>query len=200
MTADEPIDQLSRAIDQTSAIISRIHPDQTTLPTPCTAWDVRDLVNHVVHDVQQFTAMAGGGRYQQQDSDVIGDDWIGAYRDAAGSLLAAWRREGALETPVKLPWGEQPATWSIGQQITDLVVHGWDIAVATGQSTDLDPELGQLSLDWAKENLRPEFRGDEASGKVFGPEVSVPDDAPLHDRLAGFFGRDPGWWRGDDRD
>src|SRR6266702_3124187 len=106
MTAADPIDQLSRALDQTSAIISRIQPDQTMLPTPCTAWDVRALVNHVVHDVQQFTAMAKGGKYQQQDSDVIGDDWIGAYRYGADSLLGAWRREGALETPVKLPFGE----------------------------------------------------------------------------------------------
>jgi hypothetical protein len=48
-----------------------------------------------------------------------------------------------------------------------------------------------LALDWGRENLGPEFRGDEASGRVFGPEVSVPKDAALYDRLAAFFGRDP---------
>jgi hypothetical protein len=78
-----------------------------------------------------------------------------------------------------------------GQQIADLAVHGWDIAKATGQPTDLDPEVGQLALDWGRENLKPEFRGDEASGRSFGPEVAVAADAPLYDRLAGFFGRDP---------
>jgi hypothetical protein len=58
-------------------------------------------------------------------------------------------------------------------------------------ATDLDPEVGQLALDWGRENLKPEFRGDEASGRSFGPEVAVAADAPLYDRLAGFFGRDP---------
>jgi uncharacterized protein (TIGR03086 family) len=95
-----------------------------------------------------------------------------------------------LERPVRLPFGEVPATWHVGQQISDLAVHGWDIARATGQAADLDPEVGQLALDWGRECLTPEFRGDEASGQSFGFEVAVADDAPLYDRLAGFFGRD----------
>jgi len=193
----DPIDPLARAVDQTAAIISRARPDQATLPTPCRSWDVRALVNHVVHDVQQFTAMATGGRYQKDDSDVIGDDWVGAYGKAADALLEAWRSEGALDRTVQLPFGERPATWSVGQQVADLVVHGWDIATATGQPTELDPELGQLALDWGRENLRPQFRGDEASGQVFGPEVPVREDAPLYDRLAAWFGRDPDRMYGD---
>jgi uncharacterized protein (TIGR03086 family) len=92
---------------------------------------------------------------------------------------------------VRLPFGEFPATWRVGQQIADLAVHGWDIAKATGQPTDLDPEVGRLALDWGRENLKPEFRGDEASGRSFGAEVAVADVAPLYDRLAGWFGRDP---------
>jgi uncharacterized protein (TIGR03086 family) len=188
----DPIEQLSRALDQTGQIISRIRPGQEGLPTPCSEWNVRALVNHVVQDVQQYTATAGGGTPDRGDGDVIGDDWAGAYGEAARSLLAAWRREGALDETIKTPMGEFPATWRVGNQIADMVVHGWDIATATGQSTELDPELGELALEWGKENLRPEFRGDEGSGKSFGPEVSVSDDAPLHDRLAGFFGRDPG--------
>ncbi len=67
-----------------------------------------------------------------------------------------------------------------------------DVAKATGQPTDhLDPELAELSLDWARQNLAPQFRGDEASGMAFGHEVPVSSDAPPYDRLAGFFGRDP---------
>ena len=103
----------------------------------------------------------------------------------------AWQREGALDGTVRLPFGEVPATWLVNQQIADLAVHGWDIARATGQSTDLDPELGQVALAWARENLQPQFRGAEGSGRAFGPEVPVPDSAPLYDRLAAFFGRDP---------
>jgi len=192
MTTDpDPIDQLSRALDQTGAIISRVRPDQSTLPTPCSAWDVGALIDHLVHDLRQFTARASGGTRDQQDGGAVGDDWTAAYRETSNGLLAAWRADGALDRTVELPIGEVPATWIIGQHIADVVVHGWDIAKATGQSTDLDPELGQFSLDWARESLKPEFRGDEDSGRSFGPEVPVAADAPLYDRLAGFFGRNP---------
>jgi uncharacterized protein (TIGR03086 family) len=182
---------LARTLAQTEAIVAGVRPEQATLPTPCASWDVRALVNHVVHDVQQFTVTVQGGEWDPEDGDDVGDDRAGAYRQGASSLLAAWRRPDALERTVRLPSGELPATWRIGQQIADLAVHGWDIAKATGQPTDLDPEVGQFALDWGRENLKPEFRGDEASGRSFGPEVAVADDAPLYDRLAGFFGRDP---------
>jgi uncharacterized protein (TIGR03086 family) len=192
MAADpDPIDRLSRALDQTGEIIARIRPDQAELATPCTAWDVRDLVDHVVFDLRQFTASTSGGPREKHDRDLIGDDWVGAYRGAADRLLAAWRAEG-FDRTVQLPMGEVPATWMLGQHLSDIVVHGWDLAKATGQSTDLDPELGEASLEWGKANLKPEFRGEEASGKSFGPEVQVPDDAPVYDRLAGVFGRSSG--------
>jgi uncharacterized protein (TIGR03086 family) len=191
MAVTGSVDLLARTLAQTEAIVARVRPEQATLPTPCASWDVRALVNHVVHDVQQFTVTVHGGEWDPKDADVTGHDWAGAFREGASSLLAAWRRPGALEQTVKLPFGEFPATWRIGQQIADLAVHGWDIAKATGQPTDLDPEVGQLALDWGRENLKPEFRGDEASGRSFGPEVAVAADAPLYDRLAGFFGRDP---------
>jgi hypothetical protein len=63
------------------------------------------------------------------------------------------------------------------------------VARATAQPTDLDPEIGQTSLEWAKQNLLEQYRGDEDSGQVFGFEVTVAPDAPVYDRLAGFFGR-----------
>ncbi|MDQ6674034.1 MAG: TIGR03086 family metal-binding protein [Chloroflexota bacterium] len=189
--ASDPIALLSRALDQTGALVARVRPDQARLPTPCRAWDVRALINHVVHDVQQFTMMARGGQWAAQDTDVIGDDWAGAYRQAAIALLAAWQQEGALDGTVQLPVGEVSGEWRVSQQIADLAVHGWDIARATGQATNLDPELAQVSLAWARQNLQPQFRGAEGSGRAFGAEVVVPEDAPVYDRLAGFFGRDP---------
>ncbi len=182
--------QLERALDQTGALIARVRPEQASLPTPCRAWDVRGLVNHVVHDVQGFGGMVGGAAWQQRDDDVIGADWAGAYNAAAAALLDAWRRRD-LDEPLQRPSGSLPASWALGQQVSDLAVHAWDIAKATGQPTALDPELGQVSLEWARENLHPRFRGEEGSGQAFGLEVPVPNDAPLYDRLAAFFGRDP---------
>jgi uncharacterized protein (TIGR03086 family) len=193
MSNNDPLDQLSRAVDQTAVIISRVRPEQADGATPCRSFDVRTLVNHAVLDVEMFTATADGAKREQRTDDVIGDDWSGAFGEATDRLLAAWERGGVAGRTLTLPMGEVPAEWSVGQQLTDLVVHGWDIAKATGQSADLDPQLARTSLEWAEQNLRPEFRGDEASGKVFGPEVAVPQDAPTIDRLAGLFGRDPDW-------
>jgi uncharacterized protein (TIGR03086 family) len=124
MAATGSVDLLARTLAQTEAIIARVRPEQATLPTPCASWDVRTLVNHVVNDVRQFTVTAHGGQWDQRDADDVGDDWAGAYREAASSLLDAWRRPGALEQTVRLPFGEFPATWCVGQQIADLAVHG----------------------------------------------------------------------------
>ncbi len=64
------------------------------------------------------------------------------------------------------------------------------MATATGQSAQLDEGVAVRALAWGRETLKPEFRGDEDSGKVFGPEVAVPPDSPSYTRLAAFFGRD----------
>ncbi|HEU4949081.1 MAG TPA: TIGR03086 family metal-binding protein [Kribbella sp.] len=171
---------LERALNQTGDLIAKVQPDQMELPTPCRSWNVRDLLDHVVDEVNRFATVTGGQKATE-----------GGYEAAAAALLVAWRAPGALERPQQLPFGEVPAAWAVDQQITELTSHAWDIAKATGQSTDLDPELGQRALDWGRQNLLPEFRGDEADGAQIGPEVKVPDDAPLYDRLAAFGGRDP---------
>jgi uncharacterized protein (TIGR03086 family) len=103
---------------------------------------------------------------------------------ASDRLLAAWRQRGTAGT-LPLGRGKVAATWESGMHLFSETVHGCDLASATGQSTDLDPGVGQAALDFARQNLEP-FRG-----RGFGPEVSVSEDAPLYDRLAGFCGRNP---------
>jgi uncharacterized protein (TIGR03086 family) len=193
IVADGPdlVADLRRALDQLGTVIARTPPEDAALPTPCASWDVRALIGHVLLDVERFTATARDEPWEDHETGVDDGRWTESYRRAADGLRAAWEREGALDRTVKSPSGEVPVTWSIGLQIADLVVHAWDLAKATGQSTALDPELGEMALDWGRRNLRPEFRGAEGSGKSFGPEVRVPDDAPVYDRLAAFFGRTP---------
>jgi uncharacterized protein (TIGR03086 family) len=185
MAASDPFRLLARAIEQCGALVSGIRPEQAGLPTPCSEWNLRALVNHTVYDVQSFTAALNGSERPPLDADLIGDDWAPAYRAASDALLAAWRQRG-VDGTLKTRVGEFPATWAVGQHTADLAVHGWDIATATGQSTDLDPEAGREALDWAHANLKPQFRG-----AAFGPEVEVPENAAVYDRLAGFFGREP---------
>ncbi|RCG28603.1 TIGR03086 family protein [Sphaerisporangium album] len=189
--SDHQIALLARALDQAGDLVARIRPEQASLPTPCRSWDVRALVNHLVDEVRQFAAVTAGGERDHLGVDVIGDDWEGAYRRAAAELLAAWHLPGARDRPHRLPFGEIAAEWAVGQHTTELVIHAWDIAKATGRSTDLDPDLGQAALDWGRAHIRPEYRGDEPSGGHIAPEVEVPGDAPLYDRVAAFGGRDP---------
>jgi len=187
MAANDPLGLLDRAIAQTGAIVAGVRPDQAGLPTPCSEFDVRQLLNHVVYDVQTFTTMLSGAERGSPDVDLIGDDWVSAYQASATGLVHAWHTRGSDGTMQLGRLGEMPAASAVGQHYADMTQHGWDLARAPGQSTDLDTELGQSSLDWARQSLKPEFRG-----QAFGPEVSAPDNAPVYDKLAAFFGRKVG--------
>jgi uncharacterized protein (TIGR03086 family) len=186
----EPLALLLQALDQTGAIIAAVRDDQEHLPTPCRSWDVTELVAHVVHDLGLFTVRASGGTPDwSTPRAAVEGDYIDAYRAGAAGLVQAWRGAGDLSGTIELPgMGEVAKRFPVDQQIAELAVHGWDLAVATGQSTHLDPEVGNTALAWGRATLGPQFRGSEDEGKAFGPEVDVAEDAPLYDRLAGFFG------------
>ncbi len=153
MAATPSLELLERALDQAGTIITRIRPDQASLPTPCTEFDVRTLVNHLVFDMQMFAYSIGGGKHAEPGDDLIGSDWNDAYAAARVSLEDAWREKG-VEGTVKGRLGEFPATWAVGQHLADLSVHAWDLATATHQSTKLDQEVARVSLDWARGALK----------------------------------------------
>lgn len=190
----DPLALLSRALDQQGALIAEVRRDQLELPTPCRSWDVAALVNHVVHDLGQFAAQAGGGSPDWTAvAAEVGDARVELYREGAAALLEVWRQAGDLDQAVSIPgMGELPARFFLDQQTAEFAIHAWDLATATASRIELDPEVAEAALAWAMGAMRPEFRGDEAGGKVFGPVVTVAPDAPAHDRLAGFFGRHPG--------
>ncbi len=192
MTSDaETVALLERALDQTAGLIAGIDASQAGLATPCAGWDVRALVGHLAgQDLRNFLVSARGEAADwTAPAEEIGDDWAAAFGDRAEPLRAAWRAAD-LDRPVTGPGGEAPLRLRADQQITELAVHDWDLARATGQPAELDPALAGHALRWSRGMLRPEFRG---PGKAFGVEVPVPDDAPVYERLAGWFGRDPGW-------
>jgi len=186
----DPVTLLGRALDQTEAIIVGIREDQQQLPTPCRSWDVSELLAHLIHDLGAFTARASGGTPSWSDpTAAVEGSYVEAYRTGSAGLVRAWRAAGDLSGTMEMPgMGEVAKRFPVDQQIAELAVHGWDLAIATGQPTDLDPEIGDTAITWARATLTPGYRGSEADGKVFGPEVDVPEDAPLYDRLAGFFG------------
>jgi uncharacterized protein (TIGR03086 family) len=191
-SGEDSVALLGRAVDQTAAVISAIPASQAELATPCPDWDVRDLVRHLIgQDLRNFMiAVRGGAADWQAPADEFGEDWAAAFRARAGQLLAVWRTAD-VDQLIDLPGGGQaPLRSRADQQITELTVHSWDLVTATGQPTDLDPALAEHALAWSHQLLRAESRG---PGKAFGPEIPVPPDAPAYQRLAGWFGRDPGW-------
>ena len=181
---------VERALDQTAAIIAGIGAGQAALPTPCADWDVRAVVQHLVgQDLRNFTVAARGETADwQAPAEDVGEDWAVAFRDRAAPLMAVWRAAD-LDRQIAMPGGGQaPLGARASQQMAEFAVHGWDLVKATGQRVSLDPQLAEHALDWSHQMLRPEARG-----KAFGLEVPVSPDAPIYDRLAGWFGRDPGW-------
>ena len=191
MTSD-PLSLLVRAVGQAGDVIAGVKPDQADQPTPCRSWTVRQLVEHVIHDMEQFAKTAGGGRADWSSPAAgVEENWVHAYRSRADALTAAW---GAAELTgtTELPGlGEVPARTPVDMQVAELAVHAWDLATATGQSIDLDPEVAEAGLEFMRQMLAPKFRGSEEDGKAFGPEVDPGPDASPYERLVAFAGRDP---------
>jgi uncharacterized protein (TIGR03086 family) len=195
MTSDaDTIALLESALDQTAGLIATIDASQAGLATPCPGWDVRALVGHLAGQALRnfLVSVRGETTDWTAPAEEIGDDWAETFRERAAPLRAAWRAAD-LDRPVAGPGGEAPLRFRADHQITELAVHDWDLARATGQQAGLDPAVAEHALRWSRQMLRPEFRGPD---KAFGLEVPVPDDAPAYDRLAGWFGRDPGWMPG----
>ncbi|WP_019928460.1 TIGR03086 family metal-binding protein [Nocardia sp. BMG111209] len=190
---DATLELLERALTQLAAVIAIERDDQDDLPTPCTEWSVRDLLAHVVtQDLRNFSAAALGETpdWAAIPPVSLGADRLTQFRVGAEELLKIWRTAD-LARPIPVPGGRTaPLRSRLDQQITESTVHTWDLAQATGARVILDDALAEYGLAWSQGMLRPEFRG---PGKAFGNEVPVDPAAPAYDRLAGWFGRDPGW-------
>ena len=87
-----------------------------------------------------------------------------------------------------MPWGKVPGRIAVSGYVQEILTHGWDLARATGQPTELDPELAAWVLAVTQRILPPEPRGGEIP---FGPVVPVPPDAGPYTQLAAWLGREP---------
>ncbi len=163
-------------------------------PTPCTEWDVRALLNHMLGTLWLAAAlfsdqaprypMAPGGLPQV---DLAGDDPAVAYAEASAAALAAAAAGDAVTRVHVTPLGELPGPVLAGFTTLDMVAHGWDLATATGQPADLDGRLAAHVLGFAEQALAtPESRVQR-----IGPAVPVAADAPATHRLVAFLGRTP---------
>lgn len=181
---------LEQAFAASRSVLENVQPNQLDDDTPCQSWKVRDLVNHVVGGVQWFgeTMDAGESDNDGNEDDVSHGDYLAVFDAGAKNTIQAFGKPGALEKMVKLPWGEFPGAAFMGLSTTDAFTHAWDLAKATGQNTDLNPELAAQLLEGAKASIPDQFRGED--GKMpFGPQQEAPPGASNADQLAAFLGR-----------
>ena len=178
-----------RALEATTAIVAKVERAQFDLPTPCAEFDVRALLNHMIGGNHRFVAIARGepGVSVPATGDFVRDDPLGPFRESADALSTAWNDPALLERTVQLPFGDVPGAVALGIHTVETVVHGWDLAKATGQPTELDPDLYEAAWQHCKD-IDETFRG---PGRPFGPAVAVPATSTDTDRLMAWLGRQP---------
>jgi uncharacterized protein (TIGR03086 family) len=178
----------ARALDATGLLVAGVSADQWHDPTPCDEWDVHQLVNHVVAGNWWVAPLVGGQSIadvgDRYDGDVLGDDPLDVYRESAASASAAFLAPGAMEAACAVSYGPVPGEIYAGHRLLDVLVHGWDLAEATGQDTRLDPDL--IETLWAA--IEPQLDGLAASG-AFGHRIEPPAGADAETRLLAALGR-----------
>ena len=171
------------ALDATGRVVAAIRPDQLALPTPCTEWNVRQLIEHLVEGNDMFARAANEGA-----AGHVVDDPFEAYAASSAAVRQAWRQPGVLEREATMPFGTVPGWVAVRMHFVDHLVHGWDLAKATGQDTAIDDRLATAAYEEMTAALEASSRG---PGMAFGPEVACSRDAPVYERLVAFLGRRP---------
>lgn len=181
---------------QFGARVAAVTDDQWDGPTPDTEWSVADLVNHLVDEHRWVGPLLHGldldsaGKVVEGTRSLPVHGGVGAnlaqeWEEAATSAADAAVEPGALDREVALSRGQTPAREYLGEMIFDLTVHSWDLGRATGYPDDLPQELVRFTYDAVQRF------GDMSATGMFGAPVTVPDDAPMLDRLVALTGRDP---------
>jgi uncharacterized protein (TIGR03086 family) len=186
----DPLARLQAAIAQAQPIVSGASPDDYHLPTPCTEWNVRQLINHMISALVMFRDVGLHGSVDPAalEQDLIAGDGAGSFAAMGAAALEAWSSQGRIDGTAALPFGEFPAQFALQLPAMDMVVHGWDLATATRQQVAWDRELVAETLAFSLATFTtPEFRGVD-----FAPAQEVAQDADDMSRLVAFLGRHPG--------
>lgn len=198
-TGMEPID-LGPAAQHLAILVTGVGDAQRGAPTPCPAYQVGDLLEHIGTLARAFAAAARKDRGPLTGQAPAGDaarlaaDWrVSIPRDLA-ALAQAWSAPGAWDGTTRIAAMDSPAGM-VGLTLADeLVVHGWDLARATGQPFRPDPPAVRGARAFLGQFASPDApAGDEV---VFGPSHLTPPDAPALDQVVALAGRDPAWTRG----
>ncbi|GAA4093181.1 TIGR03086 family metal-binding protein [Nonomuraea soli] len=193
----EIADSYRRRADAFDRKVAAVRPGQWDNPSPCEKWTARDVVRHII-DMHGVILRPLGRRLTT--APTVDEDPVAAFRSARADVEAILDDPSLASTACETPTG----TMTIEEHIdkvpsSDLPLHGWDLARATGQDDTIDP--ADVAYHWSAitglpADLLEKFRTPGAFGpgvEVFGPEVPIGEDASPQDRLLAFIGRDPQW-------
>jgi uncharacterized protein (TIGR03086 family) len=207
LSATDPRFLFAKAVATARATIARVTPDQMDLPTPCTEFNTKGLLGHMLC-VFRRTEAAGSGdnpmAIPEVFTDIADDAWDATFLEAAHQVQAAWTDDATLEQIITLPWAQMPGSGILNMYMAELTTHTWDLAKATGQQPDWDDNVLTAALALQKMILPPGDRGPGFKAILekmpeamrnrplpFQNAVPVPDDAPMIDQLVAWTGRQP---------
>ncbi|ACQ79330.1 conserved hypothetical protein [Beutenbergia cavernae DSM 12333] len=185
---------LTPAAQEMGRVALAITDDQLTGPTPCPGYDVGGLLAHVLGLAVAFRD--AGRKKLGATTDTAPEPGAAelppGWRDEVGprldALADAWRPPEAWEGMTQAGGVTLPGEVAGQVALNEIVIHGWDLARATGQAFSADEASAQASYEFCAATT-----DDERDGSLFGPVVPVPPDAPLLDRAIGMAGRNPHW-------
>jgi uncharacterized protein (TIGR03086 family) len=186
------VKQLDSVYETVQPLVAAIGSDQWTAPTPCPDWDVRALLGHLVGGNVVFAAALRGvplaEARQALAGDPLGADPVTAYAQAAAEVSAAFELPGVLDRPVTIPFGTVPGSVALHLRIAEALVHGWDLARATGRTVSFPDDVVEQEIAFTRQAL-PMIPPERTP---FAPSRPVAGDAAPLDRLVSLLGRDPG--------
>lgn len=182
------IEQYGHALDEFGSRVEHVGDEQWSNPTPCTEWDVRALVAHVVDETRWAPYLLAGGTVADAGDrfagDPLGADPRSAWRSASADARRAFAADGALDQAVSVSSGEMGARDYLWEMTVDATVHAWDLARGIGVDERLDPEL--VRRIHAEREKDPDALLDSG---LFAPPVQVTAHADLQARMLGLMGR-----------
>lgn len=184
--------ELTTACQRTADLLAGVTDEQLDLPTPCEKLRLDELIAHIGGLAQAFTAAARKDFGPLTDTPPVDgaqveSDWRTGYPHRLAELAEAWRDSDAWQGMTRAGGIDLPGEVAGTVALAEVVIHGWDVAAATGQPYDCDPATAQACLAHLAQ-----FDTSGTEG-MFGPAVLTSDDAPDLERIVAASGRDPDW-------
>lgn len=173
-----------------TGLLGAVRDDQRTRPTPCDEFDVRTLASHLVATVGRIVAIAELGSPDSVPPLAPEHD-AGTFAQLAERAQRAWADDALLDKLVTVPWGEVPGRFALWGYTNEALVHGWDLAVATGQPAEADPALVEPTASVVGRFIPADAR---VPGVPFSAVVEPRAEAGPTERLANWSGRSALGW------